>query len=224
MIVHHSSRLSMSRNRSENYYPQNSPSFPPQYLCCTRCGGPHETFQCDQLIFDEPYCANYKDSYENYQCQPMNQNNDPNFCYNPIYFGFDQFQPPQFSVTQQLPQRSNKDMFLDMARLIKANRTLLNSNIFPHEEMSIRVLLAKEIILKLIQDWDKKQIKPWSLPELLLQLFNDSQTINEMLKQHEEQRIEREQAANLAVQKKQEEQAANLTIMIKNTLFNIGNI
>ncbi|GJW18813.1 hypothetical protein Tco_0026249 [Tanacetum coccineum] len=73
--------------------------------------------------------------------------------------------------------------------------------------MSIRVLLAKEIILKLIQYWDEKQIKPWSLLELLLQLFNDSQTINEMLKKREEKRIEREQAANLAVQKKQEEQA-----------------
>ncbi|GJX63806.1 hypothetical protein Tco_0296706 [Tanacetum coccineum] len=64
--------------------------------------------------------------------------------------------------------------------------------------MSMRVLLAKERILKLIQDWDEKQIKPWSLPELLLQLSNDSRTINEILKQREEMRIEREQAANLA--------------------------
>ncbi|GKA32326.1 hypothetical protein Tco_0718693 [Tanacetum coccineum] len=99
-------------------------------------------------------------------------------------------------------------MLLDMAKLIKANRTLLNSNIFPHEEMSMRVLLAKERILKLIQVWDEEQIKPWSLPELLFQLSNDSQTIAEILKQREEKRIEREQAANLAVQKEQEEQAA----------------
>nr|GEZ40209.1 hypothetical protein [Tanacetum cinerariifolium] len=72
----------------------------------------------------------------------------------------------------------------------------------------MKVLFAKEIILKLIQDWDEKQIKSWSLPELLLQLSNDSKTIAEMLKQCEEKRIEREQAANLAVQKEQEEQAA----------------
>ncbi|GJW70570.1 hypothetical protein Tco_0127487 [Tanacetum coccineum] len=94
-------------------------------------------------------------------------------------------------------------MLLDMANLIKANRTLLNSKIFRHEEMSMRVLLAKERILKLIQVWDEKQIKPWSLPELLLQLSNDSQTIAEILKQREEKRIEREQAANLAVQKEE---------------------
>ncbi|GJT67565.1 hypothetical protein Tco_1019045 [Tanacetum coccineum] len=72
----------------------------------------------------------------------------------------------------------------------------------------MRVLLVKKRILKLIQDWDEKQIKPWSLPELLLQLFNDSRTINEMFKQCEEKRIEGEQEANLAVQKEQEEQAA----------------
>ncbi|GJX95002.1 hypothetical protein Tco_0349588, partial [Tanacetum coccineum] len=56
--------------------------------------------------------------------------------------------------------------------------------------------------------WDEEQIKPWSLPELLFQLSNDSQTIAEILKQREEKRIERELAANLAVQKEQEEQAA----------------
>nr|GEX86412.1 hypothetical protein [Tanacetum cinerariifolium] len=70
------------------------------------------------------------------------------------------------------------------------------------------VLLAKERILKLIQDWDEKQIKSWSLSESLLQLSNDLRTIDEMLKQRKEKRIEREQAANLVVQEKQEEHAA----------------
>nr|GEU48918.1 hypothetical protein [Tanacetum cinerariifolium] len=65
----------------------------------------------------------------------------------------------------------------------------------------MEVLLAKKRILKLIQAWDEKQIELWSLPELLPQLLNDSRTIDEMLKQHE-------QVANLAVQKEQEEQAA----------------
>nr|GEU48360.1 hypothetical protein [Tanacetum cinerariifolium] len=106
----------------------------------------------------------------------------------------------QSSVTQQLPQRSNEGIKLEMAKLIKNNRILLNDNVFPHKEASMEVLLAKERIFKLIQAWDEKQIESWSLPALLLQLLNDSRTINEMLKQ-------REQAANLAVQKEQEEQA-----------------
>nr|GEW30559.1 hypothetical protein [Tanacetum cinerariifolium] len=73
---------------------------------------------------------------------------------------------------------------------------------------SIRVLLATERILKLIQDWDEKQIKSWSFLELLLQLSNDSQIVDEMLKQREEKCIERKQSAKLAVQKEHEEQAA----------------
>ncbi|GKE35339.1 hypothetical protein Tco_1454661, partial [Tanacetum coccineum] len=44
--------------------------------------------------------------------------------------------------------------------------------------------------------------------ELLLQLLNDSQTINESLKQHKEKHIESEQAANQAVQEGQEEPVA----------------
>nr|GFC35821.1 hypothetical protein [Tanacetum cinerariifolium] len=42
---------------NENYpsYPYDSSTLPQQYLCCARCGGPHETCQYNQLIFDEPY-------------------------------------------------------------------------------------------------------------------------------------------------------------------------
>nr|GEW48744.1 hypothetical protein [Tanacetum cinerariifolium] len=42
---------------TENYNsdPYDSSSLPQQYPCCTRCGGSHETCQCGQLIFDEPY-------------------------------------------------------------------------------------------------------------------------------------------------------------------------
>nr|GEV41853.1 hypothetical protein [Tanacetum cinerariifolium] len=98
---------------------------------------------------------------------------------------------------------SNADIQLEMAKLIKNNRILLIDNIFPHEEASMEVLLAKERILKLIQAWDENQIESWSLPALLLQLLNDSRTIDEMLKK-------REQAVNLLVQKKQEEQAAQI--------------
>nr|GEX93417.1 hypothetical protein [Tanacetum cinerariifolium] len=67
----------------------------------------------------------------------------------------------------------------------------------------MELLLAKERILKLIQAWDEKQIESWSFPVLLPQLLNDSQTIDEMLKQ-------REKAANMAVQKEREEQAEYL--------------
>nr|GEU50494.1 hypothetical protein [Tanacetum cinerariifolium] len=167
-----------NQNYNENYYPHNLPRF----LCCNNCEGPHESFQC----------------------QSMNQNFfEPTPCYEPNSFSFDQYQHLQSFVTQQLPQRSNEDIRLEMAKLIKNNRILLNNNIFPHEEASMEVLLAKERILKLIQAWDEKQTELWSLPKLLPQLLNDSRTIDKMLKQ-------REHAANLAVQQEQEEQAAQI--------------
>nr|GEW18548.1 hypothetical protein [Tanacetum cinerariifolium]GEY00982.1 hypothetical protein [Tanacetum cinerariifolium] len=70
---------------------------------------------------------------------------------------FDQYQPLQSFVTQQLPQRLIEDIQLEMAKLIKNNRILLNNNIFPHEEA-----------------------------KLLPQLLNDSRTIDEMLKQRKQ--------------------------------------
>nr|GEV91623.1 hypothetical protein [Tanacetum cinerariifolium] len=124
----------------------------------------------------------------------MNQNFfEPNPCYEPNSSSFDQYQPLQSFVTQQLRQRSNEDIQLEMAKLIKNNRIHLNNNTFSHEETSMEVLLAKERILKLIQAWDKKQIESLNFPGLLPQFLNDSRTI--------------EQEANLAVQQEQEEHA-----------------
>ncbi|GJV74883.1 hypothetical protein Tco_1506467 [Tanacetum coccineum] len=69
---------SYNQNYSDNYYPQNSPSFAQQYLCYESCGGPHESFQC----------------------QSMNQNYfEPNPIYNSSYSGFDQ--PPHYSINHQ---------------------------------------------------------------------------------------------------------------------------
>nr|GEZ29268.1 DNA-directed DNA polymerase [Tanacetum cinerariifolium] len=86
---------------NENYtsYSYDSPSLPQQYLCCARCGGPHETCQCDQLIFYEPYCKHYGGPHMNYQYQPMNQES-----YNSSSLSFDQPQPPQSPVIYQPPQ------------------------------------------------------------------------------------------------------------------------
>nr|GEU74360.1 hypothetical protein [Tanacetum cinerariifolium] len=146
-----------NQNYNENYYPHNLTSF----LCCN-CEGSHESSQC----------------------QSMNQNFfEPNPCYEPNSSSFNQYQSSQSFVTQQLPQRSNEGIKLEMAKLIKNNQIFLKDSIFPPEEASMEVLLAKERIFKLIQAWDEKQIESWSLSALLLQLLNDSRTINEMLKQ-----------------------------------------
>ncbi|GKC98098.1 hypothetical protein Tco_1168373, partial [Tanacetum coccineum] len=69
-------------------FPQNFQSFQQQYPCCENCGGPHETFQC----------------------QPMNENyyHEQNSCYDPNSFGFDQIQPPQYTVNHPVFNAQNE--------------------------------------------------------------------------------------------------------------------
>ncbi|GJS55961.1 hypothetical protein Tco_0629323 [Tanacetum coccineum] len=67
--------------------PQDFHDFQQQYLCCENCGGPHETFQC----------------------QPMNEEYyEQNSCYDPNSFGFDQFQPPQYTVNHPILNAQNE--------------------------------------------------------------------------------------------------------------------
>nr|GFB50074.1 hypothetical protein [Tanacetum cinerariifolium] len=49
-------------------FPQNIHDFQQQYFCYDQCGGPHKTFQCQQIIFHEPCCENCGGPHENFQC------------------------------------------------------------------------------------------------------------------------------------------------------------
>ncbi|GJW35720.1 hypothetical protein Tco_0058640 [Tanacetum coccineum] len=155
-------------NQNLDNFPQTSPSFPQQYLCCEDCGGPHATFEC----------------------QSMNQNfYAPNFCYNSNSFGFDQFQPPQYPVIHQPRQEMSTEMFLAKEKLIKAIRTCLKNNNQPPEEKSIEVLLAEESILIVMQTLEENPIDTESMQELLLQFSKDLPTLDNtsnQLKQEEQ--------------------------------------
>ncbi|GJR60213.1 hypothetical protein Tco_1502375 [Tanacetum coccineum] len=89
-----------NQNFSDNYYPQNSPSFSQQYLCCAYCGGPHETFQCQPM--NEDYC-------------------EQNSCYYPNSSGFDHPQPPQDSVDCQ----ETLDKILEELEELKRDQRML---------------------------------------------------------------------------------------------------
>ncbi|GKA82887.1 hypothetical protein Tco_0789635 [Tanacetum coccineum] len=69
-------------------FPQTLPSFQQQRLGCEKCGGPHETFQC----------------------QPMNEDyyHEQNSCYDSNSFGFDQVQPPQYTVNHPIFNSQNE--------------------------------------------------------------------------------------------------------------------
>nr|GEV30032.1 hypothetical protein [Tanacetum cinerariifolium] len=117
----------------ENYnsYPYDSSSFPQQYPCCIRCGGPHESCQCDQLIFNEPHCKKYGGPHETFQSQPINQN-----FYNSNSSGFDQSQPPQSPVVHQPPQKMSIQEMEDLKQQhLDEMKRLINSEY--HDEIKI---------------------------------------------------------------------------------------
>ncbi|GKB02828.1 hypothetical protein Tco_0830917 [Tanacetum coccineum] len=100
-------------------FPQNFQSFQQQYICCTRCEGPHETFQCQQVIFYEPCCENYGGPHATFECQPMNQN-----FYDPNSSGFNQFQPSQSIIDhiknhEDFQQRMN-DLMIELRETFQA--------------------------------------------------------------------------------------------------------
>nr|GEX03196.1 hypothetical protein [Tanacetum cinerariifolium] len=147
-------------------FPQNFQIFQ-QYPCCTHCGGPHETCQCDQLICDEPYCENYGGPHMNFQCQPMNQNHyEPNPCYDSNSFGFDQFQPPQFPVIH--PPIREKTCAELLAEEHEAN-------------IDTHFVLAWETILEIELAFEDKHCQPEDILELFQRLHNNVQNIHEEL-------------------------------------------
>nr|GEY42085.1 reverse transcriptase domain-containing protein [Tanacetum cinerariifolium] len=122
--------LELGYNENYNSYPYDSSSLLQQFLCCTCCEGPHETCQCSQLIFDEPYCKHCRGPHMNYQCQPMNQDS-----YNSNSLSFDQPQPSQSPVIQQPPQELSiqemedlKQQYLDELKRLNQFEDFSESN------------------------------------------------------------------------------------------------
>ncbi|GJT43813.1 hypothetical protein Tco_0952528 [Tanacetum coccineum] len=108
-----------SYNQDFNF-PQNFHDFPQQYPCCEDCGGPHET----------------------YQCQPMNEDyyHKQNSCYDYNSFGFDQFQPPQYTVNHPISNVQNS--------LFNAQNEFLNSQNKLMEQMTSLCDMVGQIMQK----------------------------------------------------------------------------
>ncbi|GKE07356.1 hypothetical protein Tco_1399374 [Tanacetum coccineum] len=90
----------------------------------------------------------------------MNQNYDLNF-YNPIYSGFDQYQPTQFLVIHHPPQATDTEMLQARENLMETIQAFLNEyDHIPPEEKCMALLLAEERFLKIKQDVEEEQNQP----------------------------------------------------------------
>nr|GEY41195.1 hypothetical protein [Tanacetum cinerariifolium] len=71
-------------------------------------------FSQDSHDFQQQYlcCENFRVTHEAYQCQPMNEDyyHEQNSCYDPNSFGFDQFQPQQYTVTHPIFNEEEKQI------------------------------------------------------------------------------------------------------------------
>ncbi|GJY44210.1 hypothetical protein Tco_0432423 [Tanacetum coccineum] len=108
-------------------FPQNFQNFQQQYSCCENCGGPHET----------------------YQCQPMNEDyyHEQNSCYDYNSFGFDQFQPPQYTVNHPIFNSQN-ELLNSQNEFLNTQNELLNSSNKLMEQMTTLCDLVGQAIQK----------------------------------------------------------------------------
>ncbi|GJR66346.1 hypothetical protein Tco_0012411 [Tanacetum coccineum] len=131
-----------NQNFNDNYFPQNFQSYSQQYLCCTNCGGPHETFQCQPM--NEDYC-------------------EQNSCYYPNSSGFDQPQPPQDSVDHQgILQVLNK-MEEKLEEIIRDRRKKIED--MSIEEMMHEQQLVDRKIKEIINDLGYKRFRGEEIDE-----------------------------------------------------------
>ncbi|GJW33643.1 hypothetical protein Tco_0053675 [Tanacetum coccineum] len=100
-------------------FPQDFHNFQQQYLCCENCEGLPETFQC----------------------QPMNEDYyEQDSCYDPNSFGFDQFQPLQYTV--------NHPIFNAQNSLFNSQNEFLNSQNKIMEKMTSICDMVGQIMQK----------------------------------------------------------------------------
>ncbi|GJT41062.1 hypothetical protein Tco_0940927, partial [Tanacetum coccineum] len=110
--------------------------------------------------------------------------------------GFDQFQPPQFSDVYQTPPVASMEMLHAQTDLIESMQNfLMKYDHIPHNEKSIKLLLAEEKFLKIKQVVEEEQTQPEYLQELLQSLLKDLQILNEIqpLKQETPNQIQKDQ-------------------------------
>ncbi|GJV62461.1 hypothetical protein Tco_1468561 [Tanacetum coccineum] len=134
----------------DNNFPQTSPSFPQQCLCCENCGGPHATFQCQAISQD---------------------------FYNSNSFGFVQSQTPQFPINYP-PQETSKEILQAQEDLMEAIQAFLKEyDHIPPNEKCMALLLAEERFRKIKQTMEEEQNQPGVMQELLLKLMDDLQIL-----------------------------------------------
>nr|GEZ06663.1 hypothetical protein [Tanacetum cinerariifolium] len=185
-------------------FSQNIHNFQQQYFCCDQCGGPHETFQCQQVIFHEPCCENCGGPHENFQCQPVNYCK-PNLSYDSCYSSFDQFgnsHPQQYPCCENCggPHETFQCQPMNEDYCYEKN-SCYNSNSFGSDHCQPPQYTIDHPIFDAHNEFLKSQnelfIAQNTIMEQMTQLTSMCELVCQIVqKKQEEKRIEEEQAAS----------------------------
>nr|GEX05631.1 reverse transcriptase domain-containing protein [Tanacetum cinerariifolium] len=121
--------------------------------------GPHETFQCQQVIFYEPCCENCGGPHETFQCQPMNYY-EPNPCYDSNYSGFDKFQPLQSVIDHLNLQQRINDLMIELRGMFQAWLQQRNDQVANLDSYSPKPLQCRKIPIYYDNDDDEESSTP----------------------------------------------------------------
>ncbi|GKA29061.1 hypothetical protein Tco_0715306, partial [Tanacetum coccineum] len=130
-------------------FSQNPQSLQQQFLCCNYCGGPHETFQCQQM--NEDYY------------------HEQNPCYDSNSFGFDQFQPPQYTVYHQILNSQNEffnsqnEFFNSQNEQFKSGCEHLNTQMTTLHDLIAQAMQKKEEEKRIAEEQAAKE-RYWKIP------------------------------------------------------------
>nr|GEZ69541.1 hypothetical protein [Tanacetum cinerariifolium] len=185
-------------------FPQCIHDFQQQYFCCDQSGGPHKTFQCQQVNFYEPCCENCGGPHENFQCQPVNYC-EPDPSYGSYYPGYDQvgdFYPQQYPYCENCGgthetfqcQPTNEDYCYEQ-------NSCYNSNSFGSDHCQPPKYTVDHPICDAHNDFLKTQNELLTSQNTIMEQMTQLTSICEMFRQivqkkQKEKRIEEEQAAN----------------------------
>ncbi|GJY18949.1 hypothetical protein Tco_0390440 [Tanacetum coccineum] len=190
---------SYNQNFSDNYYPQNSLSFPQQYFCCENCVGPHESFQCQPLNQNHfEHNSNYSSFDQSPQYSIDHQEDLNPQRISDVHVRWDKIEESLlnmmqsfyevFPVIHQPPQETNTEILQARENLMEAIQAFLKKyDHIPPREKCMALLLAEERFLKIKQVVEEEQNQLEYVQELLLKLLNDLQTLNKMQLKQEEQ-------------------------------------
>ncbi|GKE81438.1 hypothetical protein Tco_1551438, partial [Tanacetum coccineum] len=129
-------------------------SFAYDPILCDFCGNDarYGHYCTPQVPNPEPcYYQDYEEfpqTLPSFQCQPMNQNYyEPNPCYDSNSFGYDQFQPPQYTVNHPIFNVRN-ELLNSQNELFNSRNEFLNSQNKLMEQMTTLRDLVGQVIQK----------------------------------------------------------------------------